>query len=138
MIETAGGAADEASHVGEPTAGDGTDGADAQSSGMCSDGGENRGGARGGDSGGGGLFKFVHGARHAGVLPCIDMAVAQMRQGGKAWVSSTGRFAYGSPHYAPVSAAQERLVKKWSEWSVQWSSGWWSSSVSSRITRWAG
>ena len=53
-------------------------------------------------------FTFVQGCGQ--VLPCIDMAVRQMRPGGHAFVTSPSRYAYGAANYAPHGDVKAALV----------------------------
>ena len=64
------------------------------------------------------LFRFVQSTKAAGVLPCVDHAVKQMRKGGKAWVTSPPEYAYGSADFTPLDG-QEELAQTWKDWSVQ-------------------
>ena len=51
-----------------------------------------------------GYFTFIQGQTPPQALPCIDMAVRQMRPGGYAFVTATAKFAYGCPSYVPPSS----------------------------------
>ena len=57
------------------------------------------------------LYKFVQSAGQ--VLPCIDIAVRQMRPGGVAIVSATAEWAYGRAGYVAPQGKKE-VQDKWS------------------------